>query len=194
MDRSSAIRGLIVLWCVAIGACGFPEQRDATPLTSEDLPAGLRAEGTVASPSPADTESATVWFVSDDRLVPVRHEVAAPVSVESITEDLLLGPTEPEQERGLRSAVPDPTVVNGVILARGVAEVDLTPSFGDIAAADQLLAVGQFVLTLTDARGVGSVRFLLDGQPVVVPVPSGEASDGPVFRDQFLELRFAAES
>jgi spore germination protein GerM len=111
-----------------------------------------------------------------------------------ITADLLLGPTEQEQERGLRSAIPDPAVVNGVTLARGVASVDLTESFGEISPGDQLLAVGQFVLTLTDTRGVGSVQFLLDGEPIVVPVPTGEADEGPIFRDQFLELRYTPES
>jgi spore germination protein GerM len=180
--------------CLVAGACGFPEQREARPLSSADIPAALRADGSEAAPPPTDTEGATVWFVSDDVLVPVRHEVATPASPDLVTADLLLGPTEREQERGLRSAVPDPAVVNGVSLERGVASVDLAPSFGDISPGDQLLAVGQFVLTLTDTRGVGSVQFQLDGEPIVVPVPTGEASEGPIFRDQFLDLRFAAES
>jgi spore germination protein GerM len=48
--------------------------------------------------------------------------------------------------------------------------------------------VGQFVLTLTDLRGVGSVQFTVDGAPAAVPTPTGESSDEPIFREQFLEL------
>jgi hypothetical protein len=47
-------------------------------------------------------------------------------------------------------------------------------------------------LTLTDVRGVGGVQFLVDGTPVAVPIPTGETSDQPVFREQFLTL--AADS
>jgi len=51
-----------------------------------------------------------------------------------------------------------------------------------------LLAVGQFVLTLTDLRGVGSVQFTVDGVPAAVPTPTGESTEQPAFREQFLEL------
>jgi spore germination protein GerM len=135
-----------------------------------------------------DTERATVWLVDGETLVPSQHEVAAPPSVESVTAELLAGPTDAEAERGLRSALPDPTVVVGTDLSRGVATVELTSTFSEISPQDQLLAVAQFVLTLTDLRGVGSVRFTLGDSPVAVPTPSGESSEEPVFREQFLEL------
>jgi spore germination protein GerM len=175
----------LILACAA--ACGFPTQDAAQSIPEEELPVGLRP-GPTASIEPTETEAATIWLVNGDALDAVRHDVAAPASIESVTGELLIGPSETEQGRGLRSALPDPGVVSETSLSRGVATVDLRSSFAEISPEDQLLAVGQFVLTLTDLPGVGSVNFTVDGAPAAVPIPTGESSEDPIFREQFLEL------
>ncbi len=171
-----------------LAGCGFPDQDQARPVAEDELPAGLRPDSIPDATVPIDSERATVWLVDADTLVAARHQVAAPATVETVTAALLAGPSEAEEERGLRSAVPDPTVVVGAELSRGVATVALTPTFLEISSHDQLLAVGQFVMTLTDLPGVGSVQFTLDDAPVAVPIPNGETSEQPVFREQFVEL------
>ena len=185
--------GLVLVTCAAvllmsISACGFPDQDDATPLPNEELPIGLRDEQTPSTTAAVATEHATIWFVADGALVPVRQEVAAPASAESLIDALLAGPTEAEQERGLRSALPDPTVIVQAESMRGLARVELSPAFADIAAADQLLAVGQVVMTMTGLPGVGGVAFTFDDEPVAVPIPTGESSTDAIVRDQFSEL------
>ena len=100
----------------------------------------------------------------------------------------LSGPTEAEQNRSLRTAIPGAAAVVEVSVARGVATVTLTPAFSEIPAADQVLAVGQIVLTLTDQRGIGRVRFVVDDASIAVPLPSGETSGDSVSRDEFIEL------
>jgi spore germination protein GerM len=187
--RRRCIRPIVVLASSAVVVgCGFPDQDRARPVSPDELPAGLRPGSVPESVVTTESERATVWLVEGDTLVASRHEVEAPATVESVTAELLVGPSESEQARGLRSALPDPTVVVGADLSRGVATVALTSTFGEISPHDQLLAVGQFVLTLTDLRGVGSVRFTLDEAPVAVPIPTGETSEEPVVREQFLEL------
>jgi len=180
------------LLVVMATACGFQAQKDADPIPAEELPSGLRPDATTVLTTPVETERATVWFVDGERLVPVRHDVEAPISVNSITMELLSGPTDAESDRGLRSALPDPAVVVGASSARGVASVELTESFAELSPEDQLLAVGQFVLTMTDVPGVGSVRFELAGEPIAVPLPTGESADPPAFREQFIELAGAS--
>lgn len=181
--------GVIVLVMAAcLSGCGFPDQDSAQRLGDDELPVALRTGSTVAETVPVDTEPATLWLIDDDRLVASRHEVAVPASVDTVTAELLAGPDEQEQERGLRSALPDPAIVVGNGLSRGIATIDLTPSFQEVSPEDQLLAVGQIVLTLTDLRGVGGVQFTLDGAPVAVPTPTGETSEHPVVREQFLAL------
>jgi spore germination protein GerM len=189
MTPHTALGCLLATLLLAGSGCGFPSQDGAEPLAEDELPVGLRPS---ATPEPAHSEGAvqaTIWLVDGDRLVSVRHEVPSPASAETITEALLDGPTSSEQQRGIRSALPDPAVAVGATSSRGVATVELNESFTEIAPEDQLLAVGQFVLTLTDAPGVGTVTFQIDGEPAAVPLPTGESSDGPVFREQYLDLR-----
>jgi spore germination protein GerM len=176
---------VLVVWA---SGCGFPAQDEARPISDDELPVGLRPGATQHSTAPLAMEPATIWLVDGDALDDVRHDVAAPASIESVKTELLTGPNEAEQARGLRSALPDPNVVSDISLSRGVAAVDLTSSFAEISPEDQLLAVGQFVLTLTDLRGVGSVQFTVDGAPAAVPTPTGESTEEPAFREQFLEL------
>jgi spore germination protein GerM len=182
----AAFVGTVLLLCA--GGCGFPAQDEARSLPDDELPVGLQPGATPPSTTPVDTEPATIWLVDGDALGAVRHALAAPASIESVTAELLKGPSEAEQARGLRSALPDPNVVSDSSLSRGVVTVDLTSSFAEISPEDQLLAVGQFVLTLTDLRGVGSVQFTVDGVPAAVPTPTGESTEQPAFREQFLEL------
>lgn len=178
----------VTIAVTAVTACGFPEQQRAAPVPEQELPVALRPDIIPPSTTPSETERATIWLIDQSRLVPVRHDVAAPASVESVTAALLAAPTADEQERGLRSAVPDPTVVVGSQLARGLATIELAPDFAEISPEDQLLAVGQFVLSMTGLPGVGGVLFTIEGVPVAVPVPTGESTEGPVFRDQFSDL------
>lgn len=177
---------LVVL--LAVSGCGFPTENSAERIADRDLPAGLRTSDTAVETTLADTESATLWFVQDDRLVAVRHRLAAPVTIELIALDLLAGPRTAEQSRGLRSATPDMAAVLQVSLTRGTAVVQLSASFADIPANDQVFAIGQLVLTLTDFRGVGSVEFVRDDEPIAVPLPTGETTDSAVFRDDYISL------
>lgn len=190
MSTSRVGRALLaaVLASVVVSGCGFPAEDHARPLSEDDVPVGLRPGMTATSTTAVEAERVTIWLVDGERLVDVRHDVAAPATIESVTTELLTGANENEQERGLRSALPDPGVVAGSEVSRGVATVELTSAFLEISPEDQLLAVGQLVLTLTDLPGVGSVQFTIEGSPAAVPLSTGESSEVPVFREQFLTL------
>jgi spore germination protein GerM len=194
MNGRTARIVLVVAALLAPAACGFPAQSDAAPIPGEELPVGLRPGATSATAVPANSERVTIWLVDGERLVPVRHDVQAPAGVASVTNALLAGPTEVDQRRGLRSALPDPAVAVGAESSRGLATVELNESFAEISPEDQLLAVGQFVLTLTETPGVGSVGFKIAGEPVAVPLPTGESTDSPVFREQYIDLTAATAS
>ncbi len=97
----------------------------------------------------------------------------------SLLELLLGGPTVSEEQGGLRSAIPPNTVVKGVEVGRGAIAVDLSASFANIGGADEILAVGQIVATLT-ADTMRTVTILLEGSPVAVPLPDGALTTEPV--------------
>ena len=184
---SARVAALIAVFAAASG-CGVPNQQDAHPLSRDEIPEGLHPSDTTAEVAPAQEVSIDVWFGRDDRLVVTAHQVVAPAAAQTALAEVLAGPTEAEQGRALRSAIPDPSAVVNVEVSAGTAIVELSESFGEIPAADQVLAVGQLVLTLTDLRGIGQVRFVVEGDEIAVPLPDGDTADGPVSRDDFLAL------
>ncbi|MEP7202819.1 MAG: GerMN domain-containing protein [Ilumatobacteraceae bacterium] len=129
-----------------------------------------------------------LWFVLDDHLAKVRHLIALPITAETVVQELLAGPTDAERSTSLRSAIADSAALDSVAVSGGVATVRLTPTFADIPAADQMLAIAQLVLTLTDLRGVGRVGFAIDDTTPPVPLPDGSSSTGTVSRDDYAQL------
>ncbi len=190
--RSRSIGGALavalLVATVTAGGCGVPLESSPNQLPEDALPEGLRPSDSTVPDAPSEQEPIDVWYVGDDRLVSTRHRIDPPTTPQKTLDELLSGPTEAEQNRALRTAIPDAAAVVEVSVARGVATVTLTPAFSEIPAADQVLAVGQIVLTLTDQRGIGRVRFVVDDASIAVPVPSGETSGDSVSRDEFIEL------
>jgi spore germination protein GerM len=185
--RHALALGLVCLASVAT-SCGVPVESKPRVLSEDELPDGLRTAESAPDATDQQQEAIDLWFVRDENLASTRHSVPAPAGPSAAVDELLTGPSDTEQDESLRSAIPDPSAVVGVAVSGGVASVDITAAFSEIPASDQVLAVGQLVLTLTDLRGVGRVRFLVDDEQVAVPLPNGETSDDSVSRDDYLVL------
>jgi spore germination protein GerM len=200
---SRAWRWLTVV-TVALAGCAVPVDDHATELRAEQLPPALAAttapvttepssEATAgASTTQPETTPFRIWFIAGDQLQAVTRLVSERATTEKLAAELLAGPSREEIDRfGLRSAVPDGAITSTEVRG-GVALVDLDPSFVSIPTGDQILAVGQLVLTFTGLPGVGQVRFAVDGATVQVPRADGSQADGPVARDDYLPLRQSA--
>lgn len=176
-----AVARVVVVALLATG-CGFPTQDAAVPLDeSNDVVVATSLE-----PLRGPAETVTLWFVKDGALVPTRRRVPSPAEVQAVLSVMLQGVSSADADKGIRSAIPSPTVIDGVDVSGGTATVSLTTGFLDIPVADQSLAVAQVVVTLTDLRGVGQVRFTVDGSTVLVPLPDGSSTDDSVSRDDFV--------
>lgn len=174
-----------------VASCGVPAQSRPDQLSAAELPDGLRTIDTAPPASQVEQDNIDVWFVRDDALVSTRHSVTTPAGPTVAVDELLAGPSDSEQDESLRSAIPDASAIVDVSVVGGLATVNLTTAFAEIPASDQVLAVGQLVLTLTDQRGIGRVRFVVDDVQVAVPLPSGETSEDSVSRDEYLVLTVA---
>lgn len=173
---------------VLIGGCGVSTQRQAKVWPDAEVPFSL-LEADSGPPVSATPAAVVVQLCLHDgrRLQPVDGVVGPPARLLDVAR--ALGRAEqaaPGAE--LRSAIPEPGFVRDVVLASGVASVDLSGPFGSLDATEQLLAIAQLVCTLTSRPGVGQVAFTLDGVPVDLPRPDGSIAPGPAAREHYAPL------
>jgi hypothetical protein len=176
---------------LALAACGVPVQDDPRAIEDEKLPPGLLVRPDAepsTTPAVADQpgqDLIDVWFVSGERLV-ARPLVVGSAEVLQGAVELLGSPPESTADEPLRSAVPPGFVLSAEYEA-GVVTIDLDPTFSDLP--DQVLAIGQLVLTATEVPGVGYVDFTIEGEPIPVPTADGRSDSGAKTRDDYIALR-----
>jgi len=193
--RCIAAWSATVAVCFALVSCGVPTQELAKPLASGVIaPPALPATPTptptdsqTTQPSPSVTTAPVkLWFAGDAGLVPVLTQVAPTNSAEAVVAGLVAGPPENEQ---LRTVVVDP--LTGLPLISvftdepaettnlGGVNIALSPEFAALPPNEQVLVLGQVVLSIT-GEGLGTVAFVdQSGSPVAIPLPDGRLLDRP---------------
>lgn len=179
---------------VGASACSIAPQDSPQAL---DPPTDVSSPGTDQSGPATSAERvelrATVYLVSDaDALVavvrPIPVDGAADEQLAAVLASVVDGPSDDDAGEGLRSAVPPTTSVRSVVVDGSVATVDLSSDFASIGGPEELLAVGQFVLTATTFPGVRALQLRLEGAPIDIPLPDGALTDEPVTLGQFSAL------
>ena len=208
----------LTIICVALiavlVACGIPDNGQVSSLQSKDLrQLGDTIPPTTTSTTPPTTiepttstsivdpsttiatDDVTLYFISGGQLKGYPRSLAKPVTTNQVLSALQEGPPPGDLGVGIRSAVP--TKESGVIKSTdddsGVATIELPAGFFEqIPPEDQLLAIGQIVLTvLNEVGGIGQVLFTQGGSALQVPRgPSGGLSDGtePLSRRDYKDL------
>jgi hypothetical protein len=192
---------------LALSGCGVPLEDAAQPLPSDVVglptaapsPTESGAASPTATPAGSPSPSALIeiistFFVRDDGLVAVDTEVSAPLFAESVVDALVTGPVG---EAGLRSVAVDPLTGSPLIAIGSVGPeqtpdasvtVVLSPKFGALPPTEQVLLLGQVVLSLSSA-GWPSVSFVdALGAPVAVPLPDGRLLDRPAGAGDYASL------
>lgn len=191
--RRGFVRTAVV--ALALAACGVPEEDSAVVVDDAEVPFDLLAPSTTTTSTTSTTAPpleldriVDICLVHGDRVLPIERTLQRRRTLEEVVEALRQGPTAAEQTFGLTTALPEPQAVGPVALAGGTATVALGPSLTTVPVPRQVLAIGQLVCTLTGQPGVGRVQFLLDSQPVQVPLPDGSLAGGSVSRDDYAPL------
>ena len=185
MRTMRTLLAVVGVCALSLSACGFPTEDSSSPIAAEERPEGL---GPPDSGAATATDEVVVWFIRDDVLVRRPREVAEPADAAAVVVALGAGVTAAEAEGGLRSALPDTSMLVTASLSGGTATVQLADEFLEIPPGDQVLALGQVVLTLTDLRGIGRVRFEIGGEAVATPLPDGTSTEDSVSREDFRSL------
>jgi hypothetical protein len=188
--RRSASALLVVVAAGLVASCGVPLGDEPEPVAGVTRPRS-------GSPSPWGTTApagqATLWLVDGQRLVP--RDAAASTPVTTASSVALLG-VAPPADSGLRTLIADPVTGQplAVVLTNDAGEgrteqrVALAPTFVELAAEDQVLLIGQVVLTMTEIDRAPILFVGPDGAPLSVPLPDGRLRDGSVTRGDYLSL------
>lgn len=184
---------LVAILLIVTAACAPTAEEAARPL---ELPPTTTDSGTGDVTGPR-TGNVVVWLVRRDLLFRVLREVTDPPSAEMLLEELVDGPTRGEAARGVRTLLTEgdarfvvtPTSTPATVDAAVPARILLSDDLRARPLAEQVLALGQLVLTLRTA-GYDAVEFVgSDGEPVAVPAADGRIITGPATADDYLEIR-----
>jgi hypothetical protein len=132
-----------------------------------------------------------LYMVQGTRLVAVDREGPSTLSaLELSMRELLKGPSPAETAKGITTNIPSSVQLRDVSATNGVATVDLSQDF-ELTTPDRptfLLRLAQVVYTLTElSPTVQSVRFEVEGQPVLVLVQDGTLVAEPVARGRYTD-------
>lgn len=168
-----------------LGGCGIPSEghpRSVATIAVEETP--------LPSSGGALGRGVTVFLVDGKQLVPVRRALEPPVGAVALIDAIADGPTAEEQARGLRTALSSPPKITSATVDRtGHLRVDLARDPAEAGAAEQVLAFGQVVLSLTSLPSIRSVVFRVGGQPLQVPRGDGSLTTSPLTRQDYAQLR-----
>jgi hypothetical protein len=203
-DRSP--RTLAALAAAALAAllagCGVPLSDRAEPVAGYQPPPV--AESTSTTTTDIAASGPRLWYVSGTLLAPQSSQVPGGGSPADLLAQLAVPPEDSQLATlvidplgGVPLVVTPPPVLSPTEpLLTDAVYVGVSDTFAQLASADQVLLIGQVVLTLTDpglAAPSTSVVFVgSDGVELSVPLPDGRLIDRPVVRTDYLPLAVPA--
>lgn len=185
-----------IVGALFLAGCGVPVQDDPVEVRPEVLPSQLRPQITPQTATPSTTDPSTpkalIHFVRAERLVALSRDVPAgsvEARLNAVLTALVAGPTEEEQARGVASALPDGLQLEVLSVDGAEAVLQLSGETDGRSATENVLAVGQIVLSVTSAGPVTKVRLARDGRPVEALLADGSLTAEPLTAADYAELR-----
>jgi hypothetical protein len=176
------VRAIVLCAAAAlVASCGVPDEQ-ARPVDRDELPANLTEPPTSAARAGGGQVAvATVHWIRGRELVGESVLFEAGPDTERLLALLERGPAG--EDGRLRSAVSD-EAIDSVSVRDGRAVVELA----EVTGPDQVLAIGQLVLTLTSLPEIDQVGVERDGESVEVPLPDGTLVRRPLQAQDYSSL------
>jgi hypothetical protein len=177
------MRRLQILILVALGALVLSSctlvSPNATPVHIAKSEVGLE----LLSPTIPGTNGARVRFNTQPvyivdatgQLAPSSRIVPTPAALSTVIQQLLLGPLAIERSVGDSSALPENLVLVSAFVRRQVAYLNFSTSLQSLPRAEEMLAIGQLVLTAYDVGATKGVVIKVAGVVQSLPTPSGKS-------------------
>lgn len=166
----------VALAALALAGCGL-----ITPAARPTAIPPSRVGFSLLSPTIPGTNHARVRFETEPiflvdaahRLAPASRIVPSPPTIATVVAQLLAGPTAIERAAGFRTELPAKLVLIAATIRQHVGYVDLSGSLAQLPRADELLAIGQLVLTTAYVGATRGLEVSLAGAIQTLPLPDG---------------------
>lgn len=172
-------------------SCSIPAEDVDNVLSSDAYIVNFPAPQTTlpAAPTPVAKVGAIIYLIYKDGLLG-RPRLIEPTNDPGVVINLLAGAPDPnEAAAGIRSGLSNAAeLIESVGIDGRVILVDLAQAFADVQGGEQILILGQIVLSLYAFTDIEGIQFTLDGQLVSVVGPSGESINRLVTRSDFALL------
>lgn len=178
IGTAAAVLGLVSA-CGGSGSTPSGTTPTATPTTTAP---------TSSPPVTTTTSAVHVYFLHGEKVVSVHRDVkvTGKAVATAALKALLAGPTADERDAGISTTIPTDTALNGVTVANGTADVDLTAAYesggGSLSMTGRLM---QVVFTVTQFPTVQRVTFRLDGKTITTLGGEGVMIDKPQTRADY---------
>ncbi len=173
------------LGAVALAGCSLvPTASSPQVIAPKNVPFGLLGK-TIPG-----TNNGRVRFISQPvyivdvtgHLSPSSRIVPSPPVLVSVLRQLIIGPTKLESSSGYTSALPKNLILLSASFRSGVGYVDLASTLSKLPRGQEVLAVGQMVLTAHDvgiALGiqVKGIEITVAGVTQRLPLPDGHEAN-----------------
>jgi spore germination protein GerM len=188
MKRLVGVLAAILL----LAGCGVPVQGDPVPIEPGAVPTQLQ-ESAPTGPPQASTvpgqSSLQINFVRNDQLVSLRRPAPNSDRLQAVLDDLIAGPTELEQANGVTTALPPNAALTIAKVDGSHVTLELSGDTEGRSATENVLAVGQIVLSVTALATVDAVTFSRDGVPVEALLADGALTTEPLTAADYQSLR-----
>lgn len=189
MRRLLALGG-VALGALALSGCTLvPTASSPERIARHQIPFGL------LSKTIPGTNNGRVRFITQPvyivdatgHLAPSSRIVPSPPVLATVLRQLIVGPTQIESFAGYSSALPTNLVLLSASIKNGLGYIDLATPLSHLSRSDQILAVGQLVLTAHDAGAARGIVITVAGELQQSLLPNGAAAS-TVSPSAFLSL------
>jgi hypothetical protein len=173
----------LLLGAFALAGCTLVPTASSPQLIGPKVPFGL------LSKTIPGTNNGRVRFISQPvlmvdatgHLAPLSRIVPSPPVLESVLRQLIIGPTKIESFAGYTSALPKNLVLLSASFRGDVGYIDLASTLSKLTRSQEVLAVGQLVLTAHDVGltldiPVKGIEITVAGVTQSSPLPNGHTA------------------
>lgn len=174
---------------IFLTSCGLNENSSVELLDQASYSISISSPPSTNSPPNQLQESVVIYLISGSGLRTQSLIIPSPLTAEAVI-SALYGPfDENVTARGLRTGFYESSdLITSVSIVELVATIDLSESFTELPGDEQVLILGQIVLSVIANTKITSVNFTSNTIAIKIPNANGKLIQGSAIRADFVDL------